>query len=146
MIIFETKGKITPDSNKTNLVRRFDVPDNLKTLKISFSYSPKALENREKAIAEIKSCFEKYNETMPLKPADCLPVKNLVTISADDENGYRGAAHRQDSEQEHIISEDYASPGFIKGKITQGEWDIILNVHSISCDVDYILKVEGEEK
>lgn len=146
MILLEAKGRITVQNNRTNLLHRFDVPDGIKSLKIKFSYSPKIFENREKAVEEIRKCFEKYDEPIITKPADYLPVKNLVTLSVDENGKYRGAAHRQDDVQEHILSEDFASRGFTKGEIGAGEWDVMLNVHSVSCDVNYILTVEGEEK
>lgn len=146
MTIFQAKGKITVANDKTNLIHRFDVPEGIKALKITYSYSPKTLDDREKAVAVISKCFEKYDERIITRPADYLPVKNLITLSADCNGEYRGAAHRQDNEQVHIISEDKASPGFIKGRVDALEWDIMLNVHSISCDVDYQILVEGEEK
>ena len=144
MLIFSTKGKITVDNDKTNLIHRFDVPSGVKVMTVKYSYSPKTLENREKAVSIVKDCFEKYDETLIGKPAEYLPVKNLVTISIDENGNYRGAAHRQANEQTHILSEEKASPGFIKGKINEGEWDIVLNVHSVSCDVDYNISVEVE--
>lgn len=144
MLIFSTKGKITTDNNKTNLIHRFDVPENIKSLTIKYSYSPKTVENREKAVSLVRDCFEKYDETLIGKPADYLPIKNLITLSVDENGIYRGAAHRQANEQTHIISKDFASAGFTKGEIKSGEWDIMLNVHFIGCDVDYIITVEGE--
>lgn len=144
MLIFSTKGKITTANDKTNLIHRFDVPKNIRALKIKYHYSPKTLEDREKAVKIIRNCFDKYDEKIIGKPADYLPVKNLVTLSLDGCGIYRGAAHRQDDIQEHIISSDFASPGFMKGKIDAGEWDIMLNVHSVSCDVDYEIEIEGE--
>lgn len=144
MLIFSTKGKITTANDKTNLMHRFDVPDNIDKLIIRYSYSPKTLENREKAVSIIRDCFDKYDETLTGKPADYLPIKNLVTLSVDENGKYRGAAHRQADEQEHIFSEAYSSPGFMKGKPQAGEWDIMLNVHCVCCDVDYAITVEGE--
>lgn len=142
MQIFSTKGKITVDNDKTNLIHRFDVPSGVKVMTVKYSYLPKTLESREKAVAIVKDCFEKYGETLVGKPAEYLPVKNLITISIDENGKYRGAAHRQANEQTHILSEEKASPGFVKGKISEGEWDIVLNVHSVSCDVDYNISVE----
>lgn len=144
MLIFSTKGRLTTANDKTNLIYRFDVPDNINKLIIRYSYSPKIFENREKAVSIIRDCFDKYDETLVGKPADYLPIKNLITLSVDENGKYRGAAHRQASQQEHILSADYASPGFVKGKPEAGEWDIMLNVHCICCDVDYIITVEGE--
>lgn len=144
MEIFKTKGRITPANDKTNLIHRFDVPDEIDLLKIKFEYSPKTVENREKAIQIVKDCFEKYDEKINGRPADLLPVKNLVTISVDENGKYRGAAHRQNNKQEHIIGCSHSSPGFSKGKITSGEWDIVLNIHYAGCDIDYTVEIEGE--
>lgn len=144
MLIFSTKGKVTTANDKKNLIHRFDVPENIKSLTIKYSYSPKTIENREKAVSLVRGCFEKYDERLIGKPADYLPVKNLITLSLDENGRYRGAAHRQSNDQTHIISENFASPGFIKGKINSGEWDIMLNVHFIGCDVDYNITVEGK--
>ena len=58
MLIFSTKGKITTANDKTNLIHRFDVPENLDRLIIKYSYSPKILENRERAVAVIRDCFD----------------------------------------------------------------------------------------
>lgn len=146
MLIFSTKGRVTVDNDKTNLIHRFDVPENIKALKIKYTYSPKTFDNREKAVELVKACFDKYDERLLGKPAEHLPIKNLITLSIDENGKYRGAAHRQANEQEHIISEKLASPGFNKGKIEAGEWDIMLNVHYVACDVDYEIIVEGEEE
>ena len=146
MVILKTKGKITPANDKTNLIHRFEVPEGIVKLVIKYTYSPKILEDREKALEIVKDCYKKYEEQIIVRPADCLPVKNLVTISVDENGSYRGAAHRQSNNQEHIIGRDFASPGFIPGEIKPGDWDIVLNVHSVSCDVDYQILVEGEEK
>lgn len=144
MLIFSAKGKITTDNDKTNLIHKFDVPDNIRSLKIDYSYSPKTLESREKAVEIVHACFQKYDEQIHGRASDHLPVKNLITLSVDENGKYRGAAHRQADTQTHILSEDFASYGFSKGKIESGEWDIVLNVHSISCDVEYTITVEGE--
>lgn len=146
MLLFSTKGRITTANDKTNLIHKFDVPGDIAALKIKYHYSPKTLEDREKAVAIVRDCFDKYDENLIGRPADYLPVKNLITLSVDSCGKYRGAAHRQADTQEHIISQDFASPGFMKGAVEEGEWDIILNVHSISCDVDYTIEIEGETK
>lgn len=144
MLLFNVQGKITVDDDKTNIIHRFDVPENIKSLKIKYSYSPKTVEDKETAVRLVRDCLEKYDEKPDGKIESNLPVKNLITLSLDDSTSYRGAAHRQASEQEHIISEDYASPGFIKGKIIDGEWKIVLNVHYVGCDVDYEISIDGE--
>ena len=144
MLLFNVQGKITVDDDKTNIIHRFDVPENIKSLKIKYSYSPKTVEDKETAVRLVRDCLEKYDEKPDGKIESNLSVKNLITLSLDDITSYRGAAHRQANEQEHIISEDYASPGFIKGKIIDGEWKLVLNVHYVGCDVDYEISIDGE--
>ena len=86
-----------------------------------------------------------YFEMVPSEnPIDYLPVKNLITLSLDENGKYRGAAHRQDDVQHHEISADFASNGFFKGKIEEGVWRIALNVHCCACKVSYNLKITGE--
>ncbi|MCD7796674.1 MAG: hypothetical protein LUG95_03410 [Clostridiales bacterium] len=143
MLILNVQGKITEKDNKKNIVHEFDVSENTSFLKINFSYSPKTLADKQKSIALVSECFYKYNEKPSAQLAEYLPIKNLITVSVDDNGEYRGAAHRQDSNQEHIISRDSASPGFLKGEIHSDKWRIVLNVHSVSCDVKYNLTVQG---
>ena len=144
MLIFEKCGEINPENDKTNIVIPFEVPRGIEKLVIDYSYSPKTEKNREKSLEIIKSCIKKYSAEG--EPEDYLPVKNLITLSLDDSLGYRGAAHRQADSQRHEISADYASNGFIKGKITDGVWRVVLNVHCCVCKVNYIIKISGEEK
>lgn len=146
MLIFSTEGVITPADDKTNIRHVFTVPENIRALKIKYRYSPKTLEDREKAVNCVHACFRKYGEEMAGVPADFLPIKNLITLSLDCGSEYIGAAHRQSNDQEHIISADFSSPGFIKCDIRPGEWDIVLNVHCVLCDVKYTIEIEGENE
>lgn len=145
MTLFETSGLLTDKNDKTNITHEFTVPDNIKALKITYNYSPKTVESRENEISIIKKYFDDYNETPDSPLESYLPVKNLITLSVDDSENYRGAAHRQDNFQSHIISKDFASPGFTAGEIQAGKWKIILNCHCVKCDVRYNLKAEGEK-
>lgn len=145
MILLNKCGKITVDNNKTNITFPFEIKDDFKSIKIKFEYAPKTLEDREKSIQIIKSCLEKYGEDEEFNIESYLPVKNLVTLSLDSSREYIGAIHRQSNKQELVVSSDYSSPGFFKTDITKGEWKIMLNVHSVSCDVEYKLVIEGEE-
>lgn len=146
MILFEKKSKLTVNDDKTNIVNKFTVPENIKVLNISYSYSPKNLEDREKAVEIIKDCFKKYDEYIVGRPSDYLPVKNLLTLSVDCNGNYIGAAHRQSNEQEITISSEFSTPGFIKCSVDSGVWDVAVNVHSINCDVEYSIVVEGVEE
>lgn len=146
----ETEAYLTPDDEKTHQYIPFSVENNVKKLCITYSYSPKLLEDEEKAVSLIKenllrdagedvSEYDDYGKFMPLK--------NLVTLSLVSPSGYRGAAHRQDSEQYHEISEDFASPGFLKGRIEKGQWSLRLDVHAVVTEsVTCKIKIKAEEE
>jgi hypothetical protein len=144
MEIYRARGIITTDNDKTNLVHKFDMPKGIKTLVIRYGYTPKYVEDRKKAVALIRECYEKYDEKIIGRASAQLPVSNLVTLSVDENGKYRGCAHRQNNSQTHILSKNFASEGFIKGEIEEGEWDIVLSVHCANCDIDYAILVEGE--
>ena len=122
--LFEKQGVVTPEDDKTNIYFEFDVPSGIDKIIIDYSYSPKTVENRADAVSLISAGLEKYLGTDNREnPIDYLPVKNLITLSLDENGKYRGAAHRQDDVQHHEISADFASNGFFKGKIEAYETD-----------------------
>ena len=147
MLIFEKTGKVTPEQDKTNVVLKFNVPNGIEKLIIDYEYSPKLFEDETAAIKMLEESIDKYlGDEYPAKPQDFLPVKNLITLSLDDNGNYRGAAHRQADKQHHEICRDFASVGFMRGEIHSGEWQIVLNVHCCACEVRYNIKIIGEGK
>lgn len=148
IILKEAQIKLTPEDEKTTHFISFSVPVGVGKLCITYAYFPKILEDKKKSIELIKeniirdagenfSDYTDYEEFMPLK--------NLVTLYLRSPEGFRGAAHRQADSQYHEISEEFASPGFIKGKIIQGEWQLCLNVHALVTDFCICnVEVEGE--
>jgi len=149
IILKETKMSLRPDDEKSNAYTPLDVPEGISKLCITYSYSPKILEDKEKSFELIKENLirDVGEEWMEYTDYDeFLPLKNLVTLSLLSPDGsYRGAAHRQANEQYHEIGEDFASPGFFKGKVTAGRWWLCLNVHALVTDLCICdIKVEGE--
>ncbi|MCC8016314.1 MAG: hypothetical protein LIO43_02795 [Clostridiales bacterium] len=146
MIVFETYGKITPKDDKSNIPMDFDVPCGIQKLIIDYSYFPKEFNDESAALDLIKEKLAQYlGPEFSENPVDFLPVKNLITVSLDENGKYRGAAHRQSNKQTFEISADYASRGFLKGKPQSGRWRIVLNVHCCACDVNFKIKISGEE-
>lgn len=141
MILLEKTGIVTPKDDKTNIFFDFDVPYGVEKIIIDYNYSPKTVENKAEVLALIEKKMNLYGAGGAAE--DYLPVKNLITLSLNDENGYRGAAHRQADSQHHEIGENYAAAGFIKGKIENGTWQIAMNVHCCACNVHYNLKITG---
>lgn len=144
MLIFSKEGKITAKDDKTNIVIPFTVPENIRKLTVSYSYSPKTV-GEETAKRYVTENMRKYG----VKLTDInlfLPVKNLIPLSFDENGKYRGACHRQANEQKVIICEKDSTPGILNRPVTKGEWDIVLNVHFAGCDIDYKISVEGDEE
>ncbi len=147
MLIFEKAGKVLPEQDKTNIPIEFQVPNGMEKLVIDYAYSPKILMDEEKATELLEKSIKKYlGKKYKAEPKDFMPVKNLITLSLDENGNYRGAAHRQADRQHHEISRDFASAGFEKGEIAGGKWTLVLNVHCCSCTVDYNVRITGEEK
>ena len=147
MTLIEKEFQVFYKDEKTNISFPFTVSEGTVSLKISFSYSPKILEDDDRANMLIEGNIRKdageyageYTHWDEYKP-----LKNLITVSVDDPDTYRGCAHRQDKDQIHIIREDFASRGFHKGKIQKGQWKVVLNLHGIVTEsVDCRLKVEA---
>lgn len=150
-LIFEETKTLTPNDTKTNVPLQFYVAEELEKMEIEFSYSPKNLDDEEKAHKYIDDGFEKYapeSYRKGYKPwYEYLPVKNLLTVSLDSPDGYIGCAHRQDSRQTHIISETESSRGFIKTRLPSGLYRITINVHALVTDeCTFNIKVFGEVK
>ncbi|MGG1657836.1 hypothetical protein [Brevibacillus sp. NRS-1366] len=148
---FETAGTLTPICSKTHLAFRFHLPQPSDELHIQFSYVPKRLEDPVTAEREIKTALhrdatEKQQQALIERWEEFFPLQNLITVSIDDPEGFRGSAHRHDPVQLHKLSETEASPGFTAGELPKGIWTVTLSVHCIvTPDCHYELKVwEGE--
>ena len=147
MVLLSKEFQVFYKDEKTNISFPFEINEDVKGLKITFSYDPKVLEDDERANLLIENNIKKdagefadeYSDWDEFKP-----LKNLITVSVDDPDTYRGCAHRQDKEQVHIIREDFSSRGFHKGAIQKGQWKIVLNLHGIVTEtVNCKLTVEA---
>lgn len=146
--VLKTTLRVTPAQEKTNIVLPFVLEREAKQLKINYSYAPK-LSDGEAAAKAAERCLQRdagaYRAQYPAAEV-FLPLKNLITLSLDDPNGYRGAAHRQADSQVHIVTETTASPGFLTGKLPAGQWRLVLNVHALVTPFcDCRVKIEVEE-
>lgn len=139
---------LSKKDEKNNVPAEFILEDDASFLKITYDYSPKELDEEESSKEQIIACLERDGmSNVSSEWRQYLPIVNLVTLSLDDPFTYRGCAHRHASSQEHIISEKYASPGFVKGKVLKGKWLIQLNVHAVvtqQCVCNIKVEAGGE--
>lgn len=145
--VFEKEILVTEQQEKTNIAVPFSLPTAAKQLVVHFSYAPKKLEG-EAAEQKAEACLARdvpQEERVNYPDASAYtPLLNLITVSVDDPEGYRGCAHRQNPQQTHILSAGKSSPGFLSRTCPAGDWRVMLHVHALvtgSCTcklaVDY---------
>ena len=146
--VLKTTLRVTPEQEKTNLFLPFTLEREAIQLKIIYSYAPKTADGKAAAKAA-ELCLRRdagaYRSAYP-SAETFLPLKNLITLSLDAPDGYRGAAHRQANSQVHTITEHTASPGFLPGKLLAGQWRLVLNVHALVTPFcDCRVEIEAQE-
>lgn len=144
-------GKLTPLSSKTHITYQLYIPEGMNALHIEFEYGPKTLDDRDASKQMIEEAISKY--VNPALQSVYLehwkkfhPLQNLLTLSVDDPDGFRGSAHRHPNHQQHILSLHESSPGFFSGPIQNGVWKVTISVHCIvTQECEYQLRIrEGE--
>ena len=143
---------VTPEHSRSHIRFPFRLPREASKLHIHFAYGPKALEDREASRRLMEECISKYiePERQPIVRGSMeryYPLTNLMTLSVDDPEAYRGACHRHDPEQRLFLSGEEASPGLAKGPLPAGLWTVTISVHSIVTErCEYRLQVWAEEE
>ena len=144
MLVLSHKGRICGNDSKTNISHKFSVSEDAKRLVICFSYTPKSVENEDLAMKHIEEGLKRYGEKSN-NPSDFFPIRNLLTLSFDENGKYRGACHRHPNEQTIVISEENSTPGITNKPLEGGEWDAVLNVHFAGCEIEYSIEIEEEK-
>lgn len=146
--IYEVEGQVNPKSSQSHIKYSFYIEEQHETVKILFEYYPKDLNDKDMSKELILETLEKYGYSMEESRKnweDFVPLKNHVTLSIDDPDGFRGATHRHDYELELILSESEATPGLELRKNEPGMWDITLDIHALVTEkCSYRLRVVGE--
>lgn len=91
--VFEREITVLPENNKTNIALPFTVDSAADFMKITYSYSPKQLGECERAKELIEECL--LHDTGEFRRdypdwKEYLPLNNLITLSLDLPEGYRG--------------------------------------------------------
>ena len=148
MVVLAKKLNLIPSYIYTHIKIPFNVNGDFDTIRISFSYTPKALIDYKMAKPIIVDGLKKYCQNTLLSDKEMLifmPLNNLITLSLDSPIKHLGAAHRHPNNQTHIISPLQSSRGFIKSKIIKGQWMITLSCNYIATEkVDVCLEVTCE--
>lgn len=77
----------------------------------------------------------------PLRVAD---IRNMLTLTLFDPNGFRGAGHRGGNSHEVSLSHAQATPGYRPGPLPAGQWTVQIDTHMVMPgeECSYALSVE----
>lgn len=129
------EGSLTPSCSKSHVAYSFNVKREISRLEVNFTYEPKRLEDMVKAKELIIKGLKEFTEDEEEKCIESwqnnLPIQNLLTISLDDSEHFRGCAHRQSPSQNLFIENEKASYGLIPGSIKSGQWTVTISVHAV---------------
>lgn len=149
--VFEKEILVTEQQEKTNIAVPFSLPTAAKQVVVHFSYAPKKLEG-EAAEQKAEACLARdvpQEERCNYPDASSYtPLLNLITVSVDDPEGYRGCAHRQAPQQTHVLSAEKSAPGFLLRDCPAGNWCVTLHVHALvtgSCTCKLLVEYEEGE-
>ena len=136
MILLRKNYQWTPADTKTDIPFSFECTEEIKEIRITFSFSPNALYGEKDCLLYIEKALTLYydgqdRELEPMKASGFCPLKNLITISLSKEKKYLGNAHRWQDEQIHILTTKDASPGFIPPEHMAGKWEGMLHLHAV---------------
>lgn len=151
-MLIDKMQTLSPLETSTHISSKFELLRPKSKLHIEFSYSPKLLEDGERTREYVAACIDRYFEPEQRAAARKhlerdTKLSNLLTVSVDAPDSYRGACHRHDPNQLLFLSAEEASPGLMKGPIGAGVWAVTVSVHSVvteSCT--YRLRVWADEE
>ena len=137
----------TPGDSGTTVTLPFLMPEGFQTITARMTYAPSELHDPEQTMALIEAALQAL---APMEAPGAwekfAPLSNLITLSLDDPNGYRGNAHRKDARQTHVLTASDASPGFLPGAIPPGPWRASIHIHAlVTPECRTTLVIEGEE-
>ncbi|WP_339321638.1 hypothetical protein [Paenibacillus sp. FSL W8-0194] len=145
--LLAVEGALTPLSSKTHITYQLYIPKGIDVLEIDFAYNPKTLDDKETSKPLIEEAIRKYvdpalQEIYLPQWEKFHPLQNLLTLSVDDPDGFRGSAHRHPNHQRHVLSPQTASPGFFAGKVAEGVWKVTISVHCVvTAECRYRLRI-----
>lgn len=140
---------VSPESTRSHLIFRVEVPENTEELRVQYSFSPEV----EKDVSRIDDLFEQYKEVNNM--ADCDrnkidSVRNLITVSASSARGYEGSCHRFLPKGMISINQQKSTPGMLTHSVVPGFWNISFNFHALvteetmlHCTIEAIHSKQG---
>ncbi len=126
MKLFQQDFKVNQWAHQSHLVYRVYVPENVLFLQIQFNYGPILETNKESITKAVLR--EGLDESLVQEDTT---VRNLLTLSINDPDHFRGAHHYFSEKQEIQIGTEKATEGFMAGRIQEGFWEFIISCHGL---------------
>lgn len=138
--LFKQDFKLYRSAHQAHLRYEFYVPKGATALTIYFNYGPFTEENPD----ELKEVFKRDGVPVELLKKD-EAFRNLLTLSVNDAQTFRGAHHWFNGAQTIEINDQQASDGFVSGPVVEGNWQVIISCHGIfSPFVEGDIRVEAQ--
>ncbi|TDF92307.1 hypothetical protein [Paenibacillus piri] len=136
MTLLQAEGAVTPSCSKSHITYTLHLHRDCRELHVEFAYEPKRLDDEAKSEALIRDALKRFVPAeQDRSPADnwkdYMPLQNLLTLSIDDETGFRGAGHRHDPVQHLTVTPEQASPGLVPGIFPRGQLRIMISIHCV---------------
>ncbi|MBG9979605.1 CehA/McbA family metallohydrolase [Facklamia sp. DSM 111018] len=140
--LFKQDFVLYQSSHQSHITYEFYLPAAVDQLEIRFTYDPLVESNYDHLIP----CFEREGIARDkLQKGDAF--RNLLTLSVNDPERFRGAHHYFNQEQEIRIGEQEASLGFVEGPLLAGNWQVVISCHGLfSPELKGSLEVVGYSK
>jgi hypothetical protein len=146
-LLYAIGGIASPHSARSHAALMFHVPAGLERLVVKFNYSPEELtdEHQIRNLARQALVSHPEDEDIARYLNDHrIRYHNLLTLSFDDPQRHRGAAHQFDRNQSLVLSEQEASPGLLRGSIPAGMWKAVISFHAVNTDkCEFDLQIWG---
>ncbi|MBI3182365.1 MAG: CehA/McbA family metallohydrolase [Myxococcales bacterium] len=157
------RGTARASDSKRVLLHPFEVPEGVAALAFRFNFGPRTSTDREtnqqlieaalRLHASTRATPEERQKNLQEHGAEVAhlfgAVNNLLNaVLVDPSGAWRGRWDRNPaSEQDaHLVSEQLASKGFLKGRIGAGRWCVAVEVHGVfGPEVSYELQVESRD-
>lgn len=148
-ILLNERQELNKSHIQKHIIHEISLKKKYKKVIVEYSFAPKYLEDELENKEIIITAMERYGMNdysyhEKVGWQEYGKLKNQVTISIDDNNGFRGCAHRRDQYQKYILSTEEASPGFISGEVPMGKFRLTVSIHALVTEkFEYNIKISG---
>ncbi len=129
-VLFEIQSTITRSSTQAHIKHTFFVPEQTDAVYIDFAFDPSQVNDPSENEQIIQEAHDFY-EIARSGAGQEEPVLNVLTLSIDDPEGFRGARHYHSPVQQMIIRKMGSTPGVLNKDNQAGLWSVTVSTHAL---------------